>query len=75
MITFKCRECSKRLFVKDQLRDRRVQCPRCFKYLAVPDVSDRNWHLRGIGMALLTSLILVAVVFLVRFIKNGGLNS
>ena len=75
MITFKCRECSKRLFVKNRLRDRRVQCPRCFKYLAVPDVSDRNWHLRGIGMALLTSLILVAVVFLVRFIKNGGLNS
>lgn len=71
MITFKCRECGKRLFVKGQLAGRRAQCPRCFKYLAVPMVSDPNFHLRGIGMALLTGLIVLAVVWIVYFIKNG----
>jgi len=75
MITFKCRECSKRLFVKNQLSGRRVQCPRCFKYLAVPDVSERNGYLRGAAYLLLTSIILVAVTWLVYFIRNGGLQS
>jgi len=71
MITFKCRECGKRLFVKGQLAGRRTQCPRCYKYLAVPMMSDRNFHIRGIGMAVLTGLIVVAVVWIVYFIKNG----
>jgi len=71
MITFKCRECGKRLFVKGQLAGRRTQCPRCYKYLAVPMVSDRNFHLRAIGMALLTGVIAVAVAWIVYFIKNG----
>jgi len=71
MITFKCRECSKRLFVKDQLAGRRVQCPRCFKLLAVPDKKTRNWHLRGLGMALLTVVVAVAVGWLVYFIRTG----
>jgi len=34
-------------------------------------VSDPNFHLRGIGMALLTGLIVLAVVWIVYFIKNG----
>ena len=75
MITFKCRECSKRLFVKDRLAGRRVQCPRCFKYLAVPGDHQRNWHVRGVAMALLASAMLVVVGWLVYFVSNGGLKS
>ncbi len=70
MITFKCRECSKRLFVKNQLSGRRIQCPRCYKYLAVPDVKGRNWHLRGIAMCFLASMIVVAVGWLVYFVTH-----
>ena len=70
MITFKCRECSKRLFVKDELAGRRTQCPRCFKYLAVPDPKEGNPHLRGIAMALLTFVIVVAIGFIVYYISN-----
>jgi len=71
MITFKCRECSKRIFVKDELAGRRVQCPRCFKLLAVPEVKHRNWHLRGIAMALLTLVVIAAVGWLVHFMRTG----
>jgi len=71
MITFKCRECGKRLFVKGQLAGRRAQCPRCFRYLAVPLTSDKNFHLRGIAIALLTGVIVLAVAWVVVFIKTG----
>jgi len=72
MITFKCRECGKRIFVKDQLSGRRIQCPRCFKYLAVPEVRIRSLHLRGIALTLLTGLIILAAGWIVYFVKNGG---
>ena len=72
MITFKCRECGKRLFEKNDLAGRRTQCPRCFKYLAVPMVSDRNYHLRGIAAALLATMIVVVIGYIVIFITNGG---
>jgi len=70
MITFKCRECGKRLFVKDQLSGKRTQCPRCYKYLAIPAVTIRNRHLRGLAMALLTCLILLAVTWMVYYFSN-----
>lgn len=72
MITFKCRECTKRLFVKDELSGRRIQCPHCYKYLAVPVAGDRNWHLRGIGITLLGCVIVSAIVWIVYYVKNGG---
>lgn len=70
MITFKCRECGKRLFVKDELGGRRTQCPRCFKYLAVPEIKDKNRHVQAIKMALLTFLIVLAVGWIVYYISN-----
>jgi len=74
MITFKCRECGKRLFVKRELAGRRVQCPRCFKYLAVPEPTFRNLHLRGITMTFLAGVIVLAVGWMVYFVRNGGLQ-
>jgi len=72
MITFKCRECGKRLFVKNELSGRRTQCPRCFKYLAVPTASDKNYHLRAIATALLATMIVAAICYIVIFITHGG---
>ncbi|HUS57622.1 MAG TPA: hypothetical protein VM141_03135 [Planctomycetota bacterium] len=72
MITFKCRECGKRLFVKNELSGRRTQCPRCFKYLAVPVCSDKSYHLRGIAAVVLAIAIAFAIVRVVAFFKAGG---
>lgn len=72
MITFRCRECAKRIFVKDELAGKRAQCPRCYKYLAVPEQKERNWHLQEISLALLTVIIIGAVSWIVYFYSNGG---